>query len=359
MRLHHAALAARSLVLALGLAAAAGAAGGCGNGELAAPDQPAGQATVSSAYGPLTIYSGRAEALVAPLLARFEKDSGLSLRVRYAGTSELAATLLAEGQRSPADVFFAQDATTLAFVEAQGALAPLPDEILERVDPRYRSASGGWIGTSGRARVLAYNTEKLRPEQLPGSIDELIGPRWRGRVGWSPENASFQAFVAAMIQLRGAGPTERWLRAMQANQPRSYPSNTPLVLAVASGEVDVALTNHYYLHRLSAEHGGVFPVRNHYFGSQDAASMVNVSGVGILKSSKNPQAAERLVELLLDEEAQRYFAETNYELPLAAGIAPRDPLPSIQALQPPKLELTELQDLQQAVRLLRATEVLP
>jgi iron(III) transport system substrate-binding protein len=246
------------------------AASACGRSERrpepsASPSSAPAAAPAQQADEPrtLVVYSGRGEPLVAPVLAAFEQRSGVDLQVKYGDTAQLAAAILEEGARSPADVFLAQDASTLGFLDGKATFAPLSAAVTARAPAGMKSTAGRWVGLSGRARVLAYNTKALKPEQLPESIDELTSPRWKGRVGWAPENASFQSFVAAMIALRGREPTERWLVAMKANAPKEYPKNTPAVIAVARGEIDVALVNHYYLHRLKAEQGADFPVANH------------------------------------------------------------------------------------------------
>jgi iron(III) transport system substrate-binding protein len=301
----------------------------------------------------LRVYSGRTEALIAPVIEMYEQQSGVNVEVKYADTAQLAATILEEGQRSPADVFVAQDASTLALLEQRGVFVTLPASITGRVGSSFRSKSGHWVGASGRARVLAYNTGKLKPEDLPASAVELTEARWRGRVGWSPENASFQSAVAAMVQLEGEEAATRWVKYMQANKPRAYPKNAPAVLAVSRGEVDVALVNHYYLYRLRAEHGEDFPVENHYFRSGKADSLVNVSGAAILASSDQKQLAEEFVLFLLSDSAQTFFTEVNYEFPLASGVQARSGLPDIETLNVPEVDLAKLEELEITHKILR------
>lgn len=308
--------------------------------------------------GSITVYSGRTEALVGPVIEAYEKASGVDVQVKYADTAQLAATLLEEGASSPADVFLAQDASTLGFLDGKKVFAPLPEPVLARVPEGYRSADGTWVGVSGRARVLAYHTGKLEPEDLPESADELTDPKWKGRVGWAPANASFQSFVAAMMQLRGPDETRAWLEAMKKNQPKDYPKNTPAVMAVSTGEVDVALVNHYYLHRLRDEHGAEFPVENHYFRSGKADSMVNMSGAAVLASSGKKEAAAAFIAYLVGDQGQRQFVEGNHEFPVATGVASPDDLPPVAELEAPTLDLAQLTDLESTVELLRETGVL-
>src|SRR5918996_4130587 len=218
-------------------------AAGCGSDSSGEADaQPEGQAA-----GKLTVYSGREEELVGPLFELFEEETGLDIEVRYGDSAELAATIAEEGGNSPADVFFAQDPGSLGAIEQEGLLAELPQELLDRVEPRFRDPQGHWIGTSGRVRVVAYNTDLLSEDDLPDSILGFTDPRWRGKIGFPPTNASFQAFVTAMRLSLGDEQTRDWLEGIKANQPKLYDKNLPTVEAVGRGEVEVGLVNHYYL----------------------------------------------------------------------------------------------------------------
>ena len=161
----------------------------------------------------LTVYSGRNENLVGPLLEQFARDTGIAIQVKYGGTAEIAATILEEGANSPADVFYAQDAGALGALQAENRLAELSDAVLNAVEPRFRSPQGRWVGTSGRARVVVYNTENVQPEDLPASILDFVKPEWKRRIGWAPTNGSFQAFVTAMRVTLGEDRTRPGWRA--------------------------------------------------------------------------------------------------------------------------------------------------
>lgn len=306
----------------------------------------------------LTVYSGRSEKLVGPVIEMFEKKSGVDVQIKYADTAQLAATILEEGKRSPADVFLAQDASTLSLLESKNVFVKLPDALTGKVGKSFKSASGAWIGITGRARVLAYNKSKLTPDALPKSSAELVGEAWKGRVGWAPENASFQSSVSAMVQLEGKEAAANWVNGMQANGPKAYPKNTPAVVAVSRGEVDVALVNHYYLYRLKAEHGDDFPVENHYFRSGKADSLVNISGIAILASSKRDALAKQFVEFMLSQEAQSYFVHKNYEFPVISGVTSPIGLPDISTLNAPVVDLAKLDDLKTTHEILRAAGAL-
>ena len=159
----------------------------------------------------LTIYSGRSESLVQPILDQFEEESGVKVRVRYGDTAELAATILEEGGNSPADVFFAQDAGALGALADAGLLKTLPSMVLDLAPSQYRSQADLWVGISGRARVVAYNTDVLSPDDLPDSIFGFTAPEWEGRIGWAPQNGSFQAFVTGLRVLEGDDAARDWL----------------------------------------------------------------------------------------------------------------------------------------------------
>ena len=306
--------------------------------------------------GEITIYSGRGESLVGALIEQFEADTGIRVRVRYAGTAELAAAILEEGDRSPADVYYAQDAGALAALAESGALQQLPADLRDRVPAELRDGAGLWVGTSGRARVLVISPERV--PNPPDSVFDLVDEEWRGRVGWAPTNGSFQAFVTAMRQIHGEDAAAEWLRGMIANDVREYPKNTPQVQAVGDGELDIGLVNHYYLYRFLAENPD-YPAVNHFTDAGEAGALINIAGVAVLQSSENQSAALRFVDYLLSESAQVYFREQTHEYPVAAGVSARETLIPLDELEPPSLALTSLSDLEGTLELLREVGALP
>lgn len=312
----------------------------------------------ASLGGSLTIYSGRSEELVGPLIERFEQETGVTVEVRYGDTAELAATLLEEGDVSPADVFFAQDAGALGALAAEGRFATLPDETLEQVDERFRSPDGEWVGVSGRARVVAYDTRTLAETELPDSIHDYTDPAWKGRIGWAPTNGSLQAFVTALRVLEGDDAARTWLEGIQANEPKVYDGNSAVIQAIAAGEVEVGFVNHYYLLRQLAEQGERFPVRNDFLPGSDPGSLVNVAGAGVLTTSKNAAAALAFVDFLLAADAQAFFAEETFEYPLIEGVAADPNLPPLAEIESPDIDLSDLDDLGGTLELMQEAGVL-
>lgn len=304
---------------------------------------------------PLIVYSGRSEDLIQPLIDQYKQQTGKEVKVRYGQTAELAATILEEGRHSPADVFIAQDAGALGSLAKAGRLSTLPASCTDRVPARFQSPRGEWIGLSGRARVVVYNPERVNERNLPTDVRGFTDPVWRGRVGWAPANGSFQAFVTALRLTMGEALTREWLIDMQANQTRAYPKNVPILLAVAAGEIDVGLVNHYYLYTVEKERGPLPSVRNAVLRD---GTMINVAGAGILKTTKHEQAALAFIQYLLSPEAQDYFTRVTHEYPLAIDAPPNPALPPLQDLITPDLDLNRLDDLKGTLQLLMDTGVL-
>ena len=355
----------RAIALTAGVALAIAACGsGAGSASPAAPssapnaltsDAPSPGATLS---GKLVIYSGREEELIAGFIDTFRATSGIDVQVKYGSTSELAATILEEGDASPADLFLAQDAGALGAVAAEGRLAPLPTATLDRVEARFRSDAGVWVGVSGRARVAAYDTRVLTPADLPTSIMDFVDPKWRGRLAWAPTNGSFQSFVTALRILRGDEAAKAWLEGIQANQPKVFESNNAILAAIAAGEAEVGFVNHYYVLRQIAEQGESYPVRNFWFDAADPGALINVAGIGILTTAPNPTAAQAFLDAALSTEGQRYFSAGESEYPLVPEVDPPAGLTPLDQLGSPDIDLSDLSDLKGTLRIMQEAGVL-
>ena len=315
----------------------------------ASPASPAADADA------LVVYSGRSESLIGELLQKFETETGTKIQVRYGDTAELAAALLEEGDNSPADVFFAQDAGALGAIQKAGKFTQLPDSVLNKVAATYRSPQGTWVGVSGRVRTVDYNVDLVPEAELPQSIFDLTDPKWKGKVGWAPTNGSFQAFVTAMRISEGEDRTREWLEGMKANEAKVYPKNVPIVEALGRGEISLGLVNHYYLDRAKKENPSL-PVMHHF--TNDVGSLVNVAGVGILKTADQVDAAQELINFLLSEEAQTYFAQETEEYPLVEGIALGEGTKPLSEIQTPDVDLSNLDDLEGTLQLLQETGVI-
>lgn len=327
---------ALAVTTALGLGAA-----GCGGDPVADAD--------------VTVYSGRAEGLVGPVLEQFEAETGITVGVRYGNTAEMAAQILEEGERTPADVFLAQDAGALGAVAKAGLFSILPPELLERVAATYRAADGSWVGVTGRSRVLVYNPDMVAEDELPTSVFELTEPQWRGRVGVAPTNGSFQAFVTALRVQHGDDATREFLAGLVANEAQIRENNVQIVTDVNEGRLAAGLVNHYYLHQ-QAKAAGVpvdqLAARNYYFPDGDTGALVNVAGVGILADSAGNADARALVEYLLSSEAQTHFSQETSEYPLVADVPAPEGAPAVDTLEAPDIDLNDLDSLQETVAMI-------
>ncbi len=345
MRVSHRLIVTSVATLAIGLAA-------CSPDPGTEGSDPSAEADTT-----VTVYSGRSEELVGPLLDQFTEETGIEVEARYGDTAEMANLILTEGENSPADVFFAQDAGALGAVAEEGLLAALPNATLDKVDERFRSPSGEWVGVSGRARVVVYNTEAISESDLPDSIFGFTDPEWSGRIGWAPTNGSFQSFVTALRVIEGEDRAREWLEGIQANDPSVYEGNNPALDAVIAGEIDVAFVNHYYLMQRLAEDPDA-PAANYFLTDGDPGALVNVAGAGILTTAANDEAARELVDYLLSAEAQEYFATETKEYPLMAGVEPDAALPALESIGTPEIDLSDLSDLEGTLELLQEAGIL-
>jgi iron(III) transport system substrate-binding protein len=285
----------------------------------------------------LVIYSGRSQNLVEPLLERFRETTGINVQARYGTDAELLVALAEEGGRSPAHIFWANTAGALGAAVEQGFLTQLPDSLLQR--PSAFTPSGGqWVPSSVRFRVLAFRVDADVAEVLPADTRALPSiAQLQGRIGWTPTYSSFQDFITAMRLTWGDDAARDWLRGMSALNPRSYPGNTAMLEALAAGEVDVALTNHYYVLRLLQRQGegGQPNVAMHRFAAGDPGNLALVTGAGILQPGTEHPAALRFLEFLLSEDAQQMIVDSVQEYPVVEGTRPdRCPLRSHGALVP-------------------------
>ncbi len=299
----------------------------------------------------LVVYCGRGEALVGPVLSRFESENGVRLDVRYNRSPVLATQLMNEGAESPADVIFLQESGYLGALAANNLLEKLPGRLLRQVDPRFRDSKGRWVGTSGRARVLVYNTEALSKSDLPATLEELADPRWKGRLGWAPTNSSLQAHLSALRHLWGEQRTRAWLEALKKNEPIAYPKNAPQVKAAANGEIAIGWVNHYYLYRFWKPG---YTAANYSFPTPgEAGNVLMVAGAAVRRGTEMREAALKFIDYLVGEDAQHAFAMEGYEYPTRPGVATHPDVPPLESLNLADVDQASLTDLAPTLEMLR------
>ena len=278
----------------------------------------------------LVVYSGRTENLVGPLFEAFTEETGIAVQVRYGQSADLALLIDQEGDNSPADIFISQSPGAVGLLAENELLVALSDATLGLVSEDFRNASGEWVGLSGRVRVLVYNSNLVDGGSLPESVFTLADTEYQGRVALAPGNGSFQDFVTGMREIHGDDATLDWLSALESNGAVTYANNSAIVQAVARGEVEMGLVNHYYNLRALAEDPAL-PSLNHFF--DDVGSLIIITAAGVLGSSENSESAEELIRYLLGPEAQQFFSDETFEYPLANNSEANAVLASLNDLQ--------------------------
>ncbi|PEN14180.1 iron ABC transporter substrate-binding protein [Longibacter salinarum] len=329
----------------------------------------------------LIVYSGRSQALVDSLVEKYRAQSDVNVQIRYGTDSQLLAALQEEGDQSSADVFWANTAGALGNAVNNNLLADLPDT-LNAMPDRFASASGKWTPVTARFRVLAYNTDQVDSTALPASITDLPNAdEFEGRIGWTPAYSSFQDFVTALRVTKGDSTARAWLESMKELNPKSYTSNTPMIRALAAGEIDIALTNHYYVLRITnpapegeyeeEEHeeeeegeeesiAASAPVATYHFEDGDVGNLALVTGAGVLQTTDQSAAAQDFIRFLLSEEAQAYGAQTVHEYPVINGTeVPSYMMDADRALLlSPDFELERLREIDETLNMLRDADLL-
>tara|TARA_R110002110_G_scaffold415561_1_gene650710 strand:+ start:4572 stop:5639 length:1068 start_codon:yes stop_codon:yes gene_type:complete len=297
----------------------------------------------------LNVYSARQEALIKPLLDRFEKESGIRVNLVTGKGDALLTRLRSEGRNSPADVLITTDAGRLYRAEQAGVLQAINDEQLNAAIPAHlRDVDGFWYGLSVRARGIVYASDRVNPSQL-STYEALAEPQWRGRVCVrSSSNIYNQSLVAGMLATQDEAATQQWLQGLVDNFARPpQGGDRDQIKAVAAGQCDVALVNSYYLggmlessdssERKAAEAVGIF-----WPNQQDRGTHINVSGAGVTKASGNVEAAVRLIKFLTRDDSQRWYGETNFEYPVRDDIAVSELLASWGEFKADDVGMSEL-----------------
>ena len=281
----------------------------------------------------VTIYSGRTENLIEPVLEAFACATGHSVQVRWGSSTQLALLINEEGERTAADVFLSRSPGPVGFLESKGLLGTIDDSVLNLVGEENRSAEGSWIGFSGRKRVLVHNVDMVPAAELPASVFDLTADKWRGKVAIPGTNGSFVDWFTVFRDQYGTDVAAQWLNDMVDNGARYYPNNRSIVEATGRGEIEMGLVNHYYNYQEVAAAGDDHRAKNHDLDDDDIGSLLIITAATVLDSSENSGAANDLLAFLLTEPVQSYFTNRTFEYPLAAGVLPNAALPTLTALE--------------------------
>lgn len=326
-------------------------------------DDPGGTriADLPTLSGQLDLYLGGGEGGLyidlVDLLERIYPD--LTVRPQIEPSSQLANKIVTEQDagQSPADVFVSIDAGALGVVADAGAVVDLPSNVLDPVGDAYQNPGGKWVGFAGRARSVPYNTNAFSESDVPDDVFAFAeDDRFAGAMGWAPTYGAFQSMVTAMRILNGRRKTKAWLQGMLEQNVGEYRNEFLASNAVADGEVSAAFANHYYVLRVQGDRPNA-PI-DLAFTSNDAGSLVNVSGASVVKGTQQEELATNFVRHLLSAEAQEFFATRTYAYPMISGVEPVGDLPSIDDLAPPNLNLEKLSDVRPTIDLMREVGVL-
>jgi iron(III) transport system substrate-binding protein len=264
--------------------------------------------------GELLVYSARHYGQ-EPALEAFTKKTGIPVKMLTGNTGELFERLKAEGDRTPADVLLTVDAGNLWNAARAGLLAKVDSpELAANIPAHLRDPENRWFGLTVRARTIMYNTKKVKPAEL-STYEALGDPKWKGRLCLRTSGYIYnQSLLATMIKRHGEARTEEIAKTWAANQPVLINSDTKILEAIAAGQCDVGLTNHYYLARIIAK-DAAFPVLPFWANQQTTGTHVNVSGAGVTAHSKHRADAQKFIEFLSSAEAQQMFADVSFEYP--------------------------------------------
>ena len=311
--------------------------------------------------GELAIYIGGGEGgLYRGLIELLEKRyPEFNASVNSAPSTQLANTIVEEkqGGQSRADLFWSIDASSLGVVAKAGHTTSLPSEVRDPVPSELQDSKGRWVGVAGRARAIPYNTNQYSESDIPNKVKALANDsRFQGQLGWGPTYGAFKSFVTAMRLLEGEQATRNWLKGMLDQNVQEYRDEYFTSLAIADGEVSVGFANHYYILRIKAAQQN--PPIDMTFTNNDAGGLINVSGVEIIEGTQRQELAQLFTRHLLTAEAQEYFATRAYAYPMIGGVQPVGGLPTVDELNPPDVDLTELSDLEATTELMRDVGVL-
>ena len=342
-------------LLAAGLVASA-----CGSSSAGTTGDPPGASATSGTT--ITLYNAQHEQTTNALITAFTRQTGIKVRVDNNDEDVLTAQIEQEGSRSPADVFYTENSNWLQQLDDRGLLAKVDPTTLADVPAADSATNSHWVGVSARISVLVYNTQKLRPSQLPSSVMDLAEPKWKGKIELAPAETDFWPIVSSVARAKGQAATVAWLEGLKANAGANdnIPDNETITSDVAKGVVDMGLINHYYFYRYRAEVGSKnLHAAIAYFAPHDPGYVKDISGAAILKSSTHQAAAQKFLAFLAGRDGQTVLAHSDsWEYPINPAVPPYPGLTPLDQLQPVAYTPAELGTGLEAKKLLQEAGLL-
>jgi iron(III) transport system substrate-binding protein len=342
----------RWIVTGLVTAAIAASATACGS---------SGSSKASTSGGAtITLYNAQHEETTDALVSAFEKQTGIKVKIRNGDEDAFAQQIEQEGSKSPADVFYTENSPALMELEEKNLLAPVTPATLAAVDSKDNSPNGDWVAVSARVSCLVYNTDQAQASDLPTSILDLADPKWKGKLALAPAETDFLPIVTSIAKAKGDAAALTWLKAIKSNAAgHIYPDNETLVADVNRGEATFGVINHYYWYRLRKESDATMKSAIQFLAPQDPGYLIDVSGAGVLRSSKHQGEAQKLLAFLVSKSGEAVLAKgVSYEYPLGSHAAASPELRPFVQLQPDPLSISDLGDGSGAVKLLQEAQLL-
>jgi iron(III) transport system substrate-binding protein len=320
-----------AVAFAAGLVVVALSATACGSGGSGSGDKPT-----------LTLYNAQHD-FVETMAKDFTAKTGIKVKVRSGEDFELANQLVQEGEASPADVFVTENSPAMSLVDSKGGFSRVDDAALAQIPDQFEPSGKNWVGFAARSTVLAYNSTALKAADLPKSLLDLAQPQWKGKIGFAPAGADFQAIVSAVVATKGEAAAAQWLRGLKANG-KAYQGNTAVMKAVNAGELQAGVIYHYYWYKDRAESGANSKnTELHYFRNQDPGAFVSISGAGVVAASKHQKEAQELVEYLTGKDGQKILADSGaMEYAIADGATNNPALEPLADLGQPTVDPAKL-----------------
>ena len=318
--------------------------------------------SLSQAASPATLilYGAQHQQTVDMIIAAFTKETGIEVKTRFGEAPEIANQIATEGVASPADIFFTENSPELQLLDGKGLLAKIDPATLAQVPARDSAPTGDWVGVLARENVLAFNPSLIKDNELPQTLLDLAKPAWKGRIAIAPADADFLPLISAVEMMKGRQAALDWLKGLKSNA-QVFDDDEGVVAAVNRGAVATGIINNYYWARLHTELGekGTHSAIYH-FANGDVGALINVSGAGILKSSRHQAEAQKFAAFLVSKPIQEALAKgsIDFEYPLAKGVTANPLLKPFDQLQPPDVPVAKLGDDQNSAKLLREAGLL-
>ncbi|HVB51173.1 MAG TPA: extracellular solute-binding protein [Acidimicrobiales bacterium] len=310
----------------------------------------------------ITLYSGQHVATTDSIVAGFEKaNPHISVAVRSDDEDTFDAQIVAEGSRSPADVFYSENSPALTYLQQKGLLAGVDASTLAKTPAKFNSPKGEWVGISARVSVLIYNPSLIKKSALPTSVLQLAKPKFKNELAFAAGETDFQPIVTAVLKANGKQATLAWLSGIKSNAgSHLYPDNEAVANDVNRGVVAFGVVNQYYWYRMRAEIGAAnIHSAIAYFAPHDPGYVIDVSGAAVLKSSKHQVAAQKFLAFMVSAKGQEIIAHsTSFEYPIASGVTTAEPETPLSQLRPYPIDIAQLGTGSKAIALLREEQLL-